>query len=130
MSSPEIQRRIESVGACLTTCVVEKDEPCQTLQDRMAADRVPGVSIAVIRNGDIERAQGFGVVRMGGAPVTAETLFQAGSISKPVAAGPPMTPHEADDLQAGPAIAIRNHTQRCKHSRQRIATADRGFLPG
>jgi CubicO group peptidase (beta-lactamase class C family) len=86
MPSPEIQRRIESVGACLTTWVVEKDEPCQTLQDRMAADRVPGVSIAVIRNGDIEWAQGFGVVRMGGAPVTAETLFQAGSISKPVVA--------------------------------------------
>jgi hypothetical protein len=86
--SPEIQRRIERVCACLTTPVVEKEDPhaCQTLQDRMVADRVSGVSIAVIHNGDIEWAQGFGVVRLGGTPVAAETLFQAGSISKPVAA--------------------------------------------
>jgi CubicO group peptidase (beta-lactamase class C family) len=52
----------------------------------MAADHVPGVSIAVIHNGAIEWAQGFGVAQLGGAPVTTETLFQAGSISKPVAA--------------------------------------------
>jgi CubicO group peptidase (beta-lactamase class C family) len=52
----------------------------------MAVDHVPGVSIAVIHNGEIEWAQGFGVVRLGGAPVTTETLFQAGSISKPVSA--------------------------------------------
>jgi len=72
--SPEIQRRIERVCAGLTTPVVEKDDPhaCQTLQDRMAADRVPGVSIAVIHNGEIEWAQGFGVAQLGGAPVTAE----------------------------------------------------------
>src|SRR5215471_3300393 len=86
--SPEVQRRVESVGACLTTPVVERDDPhaCQTLQDRMAADRVPGVSIAVIHNGEIEWAQGFGVAQLGGASVTVETLFQAGSISKPVSA--------------------------------------------
>jgi CubicO group peptidase (beta-lactamase class C family) len=68
--------------------VVEKDDPreCKTLQDRMAAYRVPGVSIAVIHNGSIDWAQGFGVAEVGGGPVTRETLFQAGSISKPVAA--------------------------------------------
>src|SRR5258708_11581684 len=88
MPSPEIQRRIERVGACLTTPVVERDDPhvCQTLQDRMVADRVPGVSIAVIHNGEIEWAQGFGVVQLGSGPVTAETLFQAGRISKPASA--------------------------------------------
>ncbi len=52
----------------------------------MAELHVPGVSIAVIHNGAIEWAQGFGVKSLGGAPVTAETLFQAGSISKPVSA--------------------------------------------
>lgn len=88
MLSPEIQRRIERVCACLTTLVVEKDDPhaCQTLHDRMTADRVPGISIAVIHNGKIEWAQGFGVAQLDGTPVTAETLFQSGSISKPVAA--------------------------------------------
>ena len=86
--SPEIQHRIERVCACLTTLIVEKDDPhaCQTLHDRMSADRVLGISIAVIHNGEIEWAQGFGVVQLDGSPVTAETLFQSGSISKPVAA--------------------------------------------
>lgn len=52
----------------------------------MSAYRVPGVSIAIIHNGSIEWAQGFGAAQVGGGPVTTETLFQAGSISKPVAA--------------------------------------------
>jgi CubicO group peptidase (beta-lactamase class C family) len=47
---------------------------------------VPGVSIAVIHNGSIEWARGFGVRQIDGKPVDVETLFQAGSISKPVAA--------------------------------------------
>jgi CubicO group peptidase (beta-lactamase class C family) len=88
MPSPEIKGRIDGVCACLMTKVVEKDDPhaCQTLKDRMAAYHVPGVSIAVIHHGAIEWAQGFGVAQVGGSPVTAEAMFQAGSISKPVAA--------------------------------------------
>ena len=56
------------------------------LADRMVALHVPGVSIAVIHEGKIEWARGFGVTRLGGPPVTPDTLFQAASISKPVAA--------------------------------------------
>ena len=85
-NSPDIQRHIDKITACLTGPVVEKDEACQTLKQRMAEEHVPGVSIAVLHNGAIEWAQGFGVAQLNGPPVTAETLFQAGSISKPVAA--------------------------------------------
>jgi CubicO group peptidase (beta-lactamase class C family) len=57
------------------------------LADRMEHYKIPGVSIAVINNGRIEWARGFGVKDAGTKePVAAETLFQAGSISKPVAA--------------------------------------------
>jgi len=52
----------------------------------MAQLHIPGVSIAVIHRGTIEWSAGFGVKELGGAPVDADTLFQAGSISKPVAA--------------------------------------------
>jgi len=52
----------------------------------MAELHVPGVSIAVIHDGAIQWARGFGVARVGGPPVTAKTLFQAASISKPVTA--------------------------------------------
>ena len=61
--------------------------PEASLSDRMAAYRVPGVSIAVFRDFALEWARGYGVLSEGGAePVTPATLFQAASISKPVAA--------------------------------------------
>jgi CubicO group peptidase (beta-lactamase class C family) len=48
---------------------------------------VPGVSIAVIKDFRIVFAGAYGVADMEtGAPVTADTMFQAASISKPVAA--------------------------------------------
>jgi CubicO group peptidase (beta-lactamase class C family) len=53
----------------------------------MAALKVPGASVAVINDGAIEWAKGYGVAETGAsAPVTPRTLFQAASISKPVAA--------------------------------------------
>jgi CubicO group peptidase (beta-lactamase class C family) len=49
--------------------------------------QVPGVSIAVVNDYRIDWADGFGVVAAGGSkPVTSTTMFQAASISKPVAA--------------------------------------------
>lgn len=64
-------------------------EPVVTpaLADRMAQLHVPGVSVAVIRGGEIEWARGWGMADVAtGRPVTPETRFQAASISKPVAA--------------------------------------------
>jgi CubicO group peptidase (beta-lactamase class C family) len=57
-----------------------------TLAGEMARLHVPGVSIAIIHDGKIIFAKGYGVTRAGGAPVTATTLFQAASLSKPVTA--------------------------------------------
>ena len=48
---------------------------------------VPGVSIAVVNDFGIEWARGYGVADVeSGAPVTVDTMFQAASISKTVAA--------------------------------------------
>ncbi|AQR69471.1 hypothetical protein BZG29_14830 [Janthinobacterium sp. LM6] len=53
----------------------------------MQMRQIPGLSLAVIENGKIVRAQGYGVTEKGGkTPVGPHTLFQAGSVSKPVAA--------------------------------------------
>ncbi|MBK7350301.1 MAG: serine hydrolase [Gemmatimonadetes bacterium] len=58
-----------------------------TLADRMAHHRVPGVSMAVVDGDSIAWAAAWGTTaRTGGTPVTPATRFQAGSISKPVAA--------------------------------------------
>jgi CubicO group peptidase (beta-lactamase class C family) len=55
------------------------------IQAQMSQRQINGLSLAVIQDGRIE-ARAYGVTARGGAPVTATTLFQAGSISKPVAA--------------------------------------------
>jgi CubicO group peptidase (beta-lactamase class C family) len=59
--------------------------PPQTLSDRLAYYHTPGASITVIDNFEVDWAQGFGICDARfKKKVTAETLFQAGSISKPV----------------------------------------------
>jgi len=58
-----------------------------TLEELMAEFGVPGVSIAVIKDFEIHWAKGYGMADVEtGALVDTETLFQAASISKPVAA--------------------------------------------
>lgn len=83
-----VQAHIEKITSCIPPPVIVKGEPpsCTALTQRMAELHVPGLSIAVIHNGAIEWARGFGVTKTDGAPVSEKTLFQAGSISKPLAA--------------------------------------------
>lgn len=58
-----------------------------SLLDRMAELGVPGVSVAVLVDGEIAWARGYGLADVeSGRPMTPNTLFQAASISKPVAA--------------------------------------------
>ena len=87
-SGQTVQQHIEAVTGCLRPQVVIKDDasPCPTLSERMSQLHIPGVSVAVIHNGAIEWARGFGVKQQGGAAVGTDTIFQAGSISKPLAA--------------------------------------------
>ena len=81
--------RIRAVETGLTPTVVLKGRPVprHTIEERMKALNVPGLSVAVIRNYEIEWAKGYGLADVATKrPVTADTLFLAGSISKPVAA--------------------------------------------
>jgi CubicO group peptidase (beta-lactamase class C family) len=59
--------------------------PTWTLQERMAHYRVPGVSVAVISGLKIDWAKGYGFASVETkAPVTPDTIFQAGSLGKAV----------------------------------------------
>ena len=62
------------------------ENPGLLLPTEMAAHKVPGVSIAVIRDDKIDWASGYGVAVLGGSNVTNETMFEAASMSKPVTA--------------------------------------------
>jgi CubicO group peptidase (beta-lactamase class C family) len=66
--------------------IAGRPAPERTLAEAMAAMHVPGVSVAVVRNGRIVWSKGYGGVDDDGRAVGPDTLFQAGSISKPIAA--------------------------------------------
>lgn len=80
---------IAAVENGLVPAVVIKGRPTpvSTLAKRMAETHVPGVSIAFFDHGRIVWAKGYGLADVAsGRPVTPETMFEAGSISKPVTA--------------------------------------------
>ena len=53
----------------------------------IASTHVPGLSVAVVENGEYEWAQGFGFADLeNNAPASEHTLFRLGSISKPLTA--------------------------------------------
>ena len=69
--------------------IKDRTAPRTTITERMEAYRVPGISIAVIKDFKIEWAKGYGVIeKETNDPITTDTLFQAASISKPVAPPP------------------------------------------
>ena len=84
-----VQEHIRAVESGLAPAVVIKGRPVprSTIDERMKALHVRGAGIAVIQNYEVQWAKGYGFADLETKrPVTNETLFQAGSISKPVAA--------------------------------------------
>lgn len=82
-----LEHRIKRVEQSLLSPILIKGSPGWSLQERMKHYKIPGVSIAVIKDFKVEWARAYGVKDLETRePVTTETLFQAGSISKPVAA--------------------------------------------
>ena len=84
-----IQDEISAVeNALLPPFVVKGDSSMKmNIYDRMEHYHVPGVSIAVVKDGKLLWAKGYGIANSEtGDSVTTETIFQAGSISKPLAA--------------------------------------------
>lgn len=80
LAAADLEQRIQRVENGLTP---EK----ASIAERLKHYKVPGASVAVIAGGALEWARDYGVTSAeGGKPVTADTLFQAASISKPVAA--------------------------------------------
>jgi CubicO group peptidase (beta-lactamase class C family) len=89
LGQTEPAARIERVENGLLPPAVLKGEALvrMTLADRMKVFRTSGVSIAVINQGEVEWARGYGVLEVGSKTrVNADTLFQAASISKPMTA--------------------------------------------
>jgi CubicO group peptidase (beta-lactamase class C family) len=87
IDSPDANARIASIENDIITIDAAGADSgaAQSLISRMAALKVPGLSIAVFDSGRIVWARAYGVVdRTVGEFVDTATLFQAASISKPV----------------------------------------------
>ncbi|HET7694124.1 MAG TPA: serine hydrolase [Vicinamibacterales bacterium] len=83
------EERIRRIEAGLLPPVILKGQPLRTsrLEDRMRQLKIPGVSVAVFDKGTIEWTRAWGVAdATSGQKVDPDTLFQAASLSKPVAA--------------------------------------------
>lgn len=107
------------------------------LLDRMRYWHVPGVSIAIVEDFKIVYARGFGVTQFGGSTlVDTTTLFQAGSISKPVFATGALRLVEQRKLALDEDVNVRlkswrmpdsRHTAREKVTLQRLLTHSAGL---
>jgi CubicO group peptidase (beta-lactamase class C family) len=79
--------RIDEVEQGLLPSVLIAGAPSWPLEQRMARYNVPGVSIAVFEDSRIVWSRAYGLLDADfGDPVTPDPLFQAASITKPVAA--------------------------------------------
>lgn len=98
----QIQSEISVIENGLIKNIQIKGDSAQrfNIQERMDYYKVPGVSIAVVENGEIKWAKGYGYANTEtGTKVDINTLFQAGSISKPLAALSALKLIENDSLE-------------------------------
>lgn len=98
----------------------------QQIEEAMRAHHVPGLAVAAVQGGEMVYARGFGVASVEtGQPVTADTLFRIGSITKSLTAtavmrlvqegrldldrpvGDYVSGLRFSDEQAGPRITLR-----------------------
>ena len=77
--------KIKRVEHGLLPAVLIKGDPAWSIEERMKFYKAPGLSVAVIQEFRVVWARGYGVKDLETKePVTTDTLFQAGSISKSV----------------------------------------------
>ncbi|MEZ4851255.1 MAG: serine hydrolase domain-containing protein [Bacteroidia bacterium] len=80
---------IKYIEENLLPAIIVKGKPTEnfSMAERMEYHKVPGVSIAVLKDGKIRWTKSYGFANTNtGTKVNENTLFQAGSISKPLAA--------------------------------------------
>ncbi len=68
-------------GAVVTT--TSSDRVDEYVRSEMAKQKIPGLSLAVVLNGTVERAKGYGLANVElQAPATEHTVYQSGSVGK------------------------------------------------
>lgn len=87
--------------------IAGEDLETYSLRERMLYYGVPGLSMAVVKNGKIHWAKAYGVANVEtNRPLDEKTLFQAASISKPVSALAVLHLAEAQAIHLDTAINV------------------------
>ena len=67
----------------LATAPPALDEVGDYVRSQLAEQRIPGLALAIVRNGQIVKAEGYGIADVDNdVPVTADTVFEVASITK------------------------------------------------
>jgi CubicO group peptidase (beta-lactamase class C family) len=82
-------RTVHAVLLVLLAASMRGDEVDDAVRAEMARQRIPGLSLAVCRRGEVVKAQGYGLANLEHrVPATAETVYQSGSVGKHPPLGP------------------------------------------
>lgn len=98
---PEASHRKESVevGLRRTVRFLNRDEPGFSLNQRLEAHKTPAVSVTLVDNNRVDWSASYGLMRRdSNEKVDCHTLFQAASLSKPVAMMAMMRMHERKQI--------------------------------
>lgn len=120
---------IEKIENNLLPAMIIEGDSLQTynINERMEHYNIPGVSIAFINDGKVKWAKGYGYLSAESTqPVNENTLFQAASVSKPVAAMAAL--HLVDDGKLGLDDDVNIHLKGWKVEENDYTTIDKVTL--
>ena len=135
----DIDARIAQLEGEIVSGIQIQGEPVNTatLEERMAHHGVPAVSIAVLNDGEIEWARAYGMADVETRRLaTSSTLFQAASISKPVAATAALTlvedgvlalDQDVNELLTSWKVPDNQHTDAERVTLRRLVTHSAGL---
>jgi CubicO group peptidase (beta-lactamase class C family) len=78
------ERKQQVVRSILPNVFFTGETKPSSIEDRMLHYKVPALSVAVIHAGKLDWSAAWGEVQIGGSRTGCESLFQAGSLAKPV----------------------------------------------
>ncbi len=82
-NSEDAKRRV--TNNLLPSLVIDNETKAVSIEEHMAFhDGTPGLSVAVIKNGRVDWTDAWGEMQVNGGHIDCNSLFQAGSIAKPV----------------------------------------------
>ncbi len=86
----------------LVAAPVCSDEVDDFVRATMEEHKIPGIAIAIVRDGEPARVRGYGLANIElGVPVTPDTIFQTGSVGQAVHGRRHPAPRRGRQAEAG-----------------------------